>query len=83
MSVYKEPCLCGSPDCVRCFGESARFYGWCDGCPYMEEGECDPETVVPGSDDCQMQEEIYEDRASQAEERMDALDRARDEKMER
>jgi hypothetical protein len=39
--------MCGALDCVACYGEAARFCGWCEECQYAEEGECDPEEICP------------------------------------
>lgn len=34
MMAYKEPCMCGGLDCVRCYGEDAKYVGACERCPY-------------------------------------------------
>jgi hypothetical protein len=91
MSGYREPCMCGALDCARCYGEAAKFAGWCDDCPHAEEGECDPEKVAPGSDECRVQADIDDQRISDWEDRQldhdfeaeqDRLDRLRDERQE-
>jgi hypothetical protein len=72
----KEPCYCGALDCVRCHGESARYYGWCDECTYSDE--CG-ETTSPGDDECQMKCDADNAEVNAYEARMEArADRRRD-----
>ena len=52
MRGFSEPCLCGDPGCFRCYGESARYYGWCDECTHFDAGRCDPDKIAPGDKDC-------------------------------
>lgn len=47
------PCLCGDPACYRCFGERAKYAGWCDDCPYFEDEDTGTEcTAAPGDEGC-------------------------------
>lgn len=91
MSSYREPCMCGALDCVRCYGPAAKFSGWCDDCIHAEEGECDPDDTIPGSADCRRQQDVDDSRiddwearqqAKEFENRQEQIDRRRDERKE-
>lgn len=69
MSSYREPCMCGALDCVRCYGPAAKFAGWCDDCIHAEEDECDPEKIAPGTDECLIQAAIDDRRIDDWEDR--------------
>lgn len=71
----KEPCLCGALDCVRCHGESARHYGWCDECEFADGSydgvEC---TSEPGSSACRRKQLMDEEKTDEQFERVQRRD---------